>query len=66
MAKSYMEKYPRNTAGTLWVMKPVVKALKMLGKTIIHRPVTILYPYEKMWMPENYRGRPGLRFDRCV
>ncbi|MDR2845868.1 MAG: 4Fe-4S dicluster domain-containing protein [Candidatus Methanoplasma sp.] len=66
MAKEYLDKYPRNPARTLWVMKPVVKVLKMFGKTIIHRPVTILYPYENMWMPENYRGRPGLRFNKCV
>ncbi|MDR1405329.1 MAG: 4Fe-4S binding protein [Candidatus Methanoplasma sp.] len=64
--KKYLEKYPRSPARTLWVLKPVGKVLRMLGKTVIHRPVTILYPYEKMWMPENYRGRPGLRFDRCV
>lgn len=64
--KEYLEKYPRNPAKVLWVMKPIGKVLRMLGKTIIHRPVTILYPYEKMWMPENYRGRPGLRFDKCV
>ena len=65
----YKEKYmdsTRSPARTLWVMKPLGKVLRLLGKTIIHRPVTILYPYEKMWVPENYRGRPGLRFDRCV
>jgi NADH-quinone oxidoreductase, chain I len=66
MAKSYMEKYPKNPARTLWVVRPMAKALRILGKTIIHRPVTILYPYEKMWMPDNYRGRPGLKFDKCV
>jgi NADH-quinone oxidoreductase, chain I len=66
MAKSYMEKYPKNPARTLWVVRPMAKALRILGKTIIHRPVTILYPYEKMWMPDNYRGRPGLKFDECV
>jgi NADH-quinone oxidoreductase subunit I/NAD(P)H-quinone oxidoreductase subunit I len=67
MAKVYLgQKYPRSPAKTLWVMMPVYKVLRLFGKTIIHRPVTIMYPYEKMWMPENYRGRPGLRFDKCV
>ncbi len=64
--KEYLETYPRNPAKRLWVVKPIGKVLRMLGKTTIHRPVTILYPYEKLWMPENYRGRPGLRFDQCV
>ncbi|MDR3283054.1 MAG: 4Fe-4S binding protein [Candidatus Methanoplasma sp.] len=66
MTKEFLDKYPRNPARTLWIMKPVVKVLKLLFKTTIHRPVTILYPYEKMWVPDNYRGRPGLRFDKCV
>ncbi|MDR0523875.1 MAG: 4Fe-4S binding protein [Candidatus Methanoplasma sp.] len=66
MVKEYLDKYPRNPARTLWLMKPVAKVLKIFFKTIVHRPVTILYPYEKMWVPENFRGRPGLRFDRCV
>jgi NADH-quinone oxidoreductase subunit I/NAD(P)H-quinone oxidoreductase subunit I len=64
--KEYLEKYPRNPAKVLWVVKPIAKVLRIFGKTVLHRPVTILYPYEVMWMPENYRGRPGLRFDRCV
>jgi len=64
--KEYLDKYPRNTAKVLWVVKPFAVALKIFFKTIIHRPVTINYPYEIMWMPENYRGRPGLRFDKCV
>ena len=63
--KKYMDG-KRTPARTLWVMKPIWKVLRLFGKTVVRRPVTILYPYEKMWMPENYRGRPGLRFDRCV
>ena len=64
--KKYMEKYPTNTAKTLWVLKPIYRVLRLFAKTVVRRPMTILYPYEKMWMPDNYRGRPGLRFDKCV
>jgi len=63
--KKYMDT-ERSPARTLWVMKPLWKVFRLFCKTVVHRPVTILYPYEKMWMPENFRGRPGLRFDRCV
>ena len=66
MAMKYLDKYPKNLAKSLWIMKPVWTAFKLFCKTVVHRPVTVLYPYEKEWIPENYRGRPGLRFDRCV
>ncbi|MFA6951655.1 MAG: 4Fe-4S binding protein [Candidatus Methanomethylophilaceae archaeon] len=62
----FLKRYPRNTAKTLWVMKPIVKVFQLLGKTTVHRPVCILYPYEKMWVPDNYRGRPGLDFNMCL
>ena len=61
----YMEKYPKKFRGTGGI-RPLLAAFKNLFKTTFHRPVTILYPYEKEWVPDNYRGRPGLRFDRCV
>lgn len=66
MTMKYLEKYPRSTARGLWVLKPQWKVLRLFGKTVIHRPVTVLYPYEKEWVPDNYRGRPGLDFDKCV
>ncbi len=62
----FLKEYPKNPAKTLWVMKPIAKMFRFLGKTIVHRPVCILYPYEKMWVPDNYRGRPGLDFNACV
>lgn len=65
MAKKYLDKYPRKFRGT-GVFKPMMAGLKNMFKTTFHRPVTILYPYEKEWLPDNYRGRPGLRFDRCI
>lgn len=62
----FLKRYPRNPAKTLWVMKPLIKVFQLFCKTVVHRPVCILYPYEKMWVPDNYRGRPGLDFDKCV
>ena len=62
-AKPYKTK---NLAKSLWVVKPNWTVFKLFCKTVAHKPVTVLYPYEKEWVPENYRGRPGLRFDRCV
>ena len=67
MVIKYLDKYPKkNNARTLWVMKPMWVTLKKMFKTTFHRPVTIMYPYEKEWVPDNYRGRPGLKFDECL
>ena len=66
MTMKYLDKYPKNLAKSLWVLKPQWAVFKLFCKNIIHRPVTVLYPYEKEWVPENYRGRPGLRYDKCV
>lgn len=66
MPIKYLDKYPKNLSKSLWVIKPQLAVLKLFFKTIIHRPVTVLYPYEKEWVPENYRGRPGLIFDKCI
>ena len=66
MTIRYLDKYPKNLAKSLWVVKPSWTVFKLFCKTVAHRPVTVLYPYEKEWVPDNYRGRPGLRFDKCV
>jgi len=67
VAIKYLHKYPKGkNARTLWVLKPMWVTLKKMFKTTFHRPVTIMYPYEKEWIPDNYRGRPGLKFDECV
>jgi NADH-quinone oxidoreductase subunit I/NAD(P)H-quinone oxidoreductase subunit I len=65
MAMKYLHKYPKKFRGTGGI-RPILRVLRTMIKTTIHRPVTILYPYEKEWIPDNYRGRPGLRFDRCI
>ena len=66
MAIKYLDKYPKNLAKSGWVLKPMVTVFKLFAKTATRKPVTVLYPYEKEWIPDNYRGRPGLRFDKCV
>jgi len=67
MVIKYLNKYPKGKNGrSLWVMKPMWVTLKKMFKTTFHRPVTIMYPYEKEWVPDNYRGRPGLIYERCI
>lgn len=66
MSMKYLDKYPRSNARHLWVLKPQWAVLKLFLKNIPRRPVTVLYSYEKEWVPDNYRGRPGLIFDQCV
>ena len=67
MVIKYLDKFPKKrNARTLWVMKPMWVTLKKMFKTTLNRPVTIMYPYEKEWVPDNYRGRPGLKFDICL
>ena len=56
----------KNLAKRLWITRPLWTSLRVFSKTAAHKPVTVLYPYEKEWLPENYRGRPGLRFNQCV
>ncbi len=69
MVMEFLKKYPYDEnipRRTLWIMKPFVVVSKLFVKAVIHRDVAILYPYEDLWMPDNYRGRPGLRFDKCI
>lgn len=65
MPYKYLDKYPKKFRGT-GIIAPMWMALKRMVKSAIHRPVTIMYPYEKEWIPDNYRGRPGLVFEKCL
>jgi len=51
---------------TTWILKPFWLTLKQTFKASIHRPQTILYPWEKQVLPDVFRGRPGLIFDKCI
>ena len=59
MTMKYLDKYPKNLAKSLWVLKPQWAVFKLFCKNIIHRPVTVLYPYEKEWVPENWSTWAG-------
>ena len=65
MPYKFLNKYPKKFRVT-GIIRPIIAAVARIIKSTIHRPVTIMYPYEKEWVPDNYRGRPGLRFDRCL
>ncbi|HTY46700.1 MAG TPA: 4Fe-4S binding protein [Methanomassiliicoccales archaeon] len=32
----------------------------------LNRPVTVLYPWERLVIPDGYRGRPALVMDKCI
>ena len=51
---------------TGFLLKPLALTLKQTLKSTIHKPTTVLYPWEKLVLPDVYRGRPGLRFDKCI
>jgi NADH-quinone oxidoreductase subunit I/NAD(P)H-quinone oxidoreductase subunit I len=62
------ERKPRkkNIGVTGYILKPMYATLKETIRATIHRPNTVLYPWEKLVLPDNYRGRPGLIMDRCI
>ncbi|MCQ2084784.1 MAG: 4Fe-4S binding protein [archaeon] len=69
MTMEYLEKYRdgrHKNWKDLWIVGPIFRTFKLLVKTTIHRPVTVLYPYEALWNPDNYRGRPALDFNKCI
>lgn len=51
---------------TGFLIKPLALTLKQTIKSTIHKPTTVLYPWEKLVLPDVYRGRPGLIFDKCI
>ena len=46
MPYKFLNKYPKKFRGT-GIIVPVAMAVKRIIKSTIHRPVTIMYPYEK-------------------
>lgn len=51
---------------TGFVIRPMLVTLKQTFKSSIRRPTTVMYPWEKLKLPDVYRGRPGLIFDKCI
>jgi len=35
-------------------------------RTTVNKPVTILYPWEKLVIADGFRGRPGLVLEKCI
>ncbi len=51
---------------TGYIMKSMKVTLKVLWRCTKNRPNTILYPWEKLVYPDNYRGRPGIVLEKCI
>jgi len=51
---------------TGFIFKPMYLTLKQFVKASVHKPQTVMYPWEKLVLPDVYRGRPGLIFDKCI
>jgi NADH-quinone oxidoreductase subunit I/NAD(P)H-quinone oxidoreductase subunit I len=51
---------------TGYIFKPMKIVIKTLIRTSINRPNTILYPWEKLLMPDCFRGRPGIVLSKCI
>lgn len=66
MPMKILDKYANKKFKGQGIIVPMWASIVRMFKTTIHRPVTIMYPYEKEWVPDNYRGRPGLVFDKCL
>lgn len=63
------DKYVRDKEvpkSTGYIIKPLIVTLKQTIRSTIHRPNTVLYPWEKLELPDCYRGRPGLIMEKCI
>ena len=50
-----------------WVVRPMVRTAKQFVRSLIlGKPNTIMYPYEKLQLPQVYRGLQTLDFKRCI
>ncbi len=66
MPMKMLDKYANKKFKGEGIIVPMVASIRRMFKSTFQRPVTIMYPYEKEWVPDNYRGRPGLVFDKCL
>ncbi len=42
------------------------KMLRQVLKSILKKPVTIMYPYEKLEMPDKFRGKLKFSPEKCI
>ncbi len=48
------------------LLRPMAVVGRETIRTTIHSPNTVLYPWEKLVIPDGFRGRPGLVIDKCI
>ncbi|MFP4169762.1 MAG: 4Fe-4S binding protein [Methanomassiliicoccales archaeon] len=63
-AKRTVKKKPPKATGI--VLRPMAVTLKQTIRSTLHRPFTVMYPYEKLELPDCFRGRPGLIIEKCI
>jgi len=51
---------------TGYILKTMLVTFKGALRATKNRPCTILYPWEKLIYPDNFRGRPGIILDKCI
>jgi len=66
MAESKKTNRQKELGLTGFIFRPMWLTLKQTLKSSRHRPNTVQYPWEKLVLPDVYRGRPGLRFEKCI
>jgi len=66
MAEAKSSRKEKELGLTGFILKPMYITIKQFVKSSVHRPQTVLYPWEKLVLPDVFRARPGLVFDRCI
>jgi NADH-quinone oxidoreductase subunit I len=66
MAKDNKSKKSKELGLSGFILRPLYVTLRQTIKSTIHRPNTVMYPWEKLVLPDVYRGRPGLIFEKCI
>ncbi|MBN1109317.1 MAG: 4Fe-4S binding protein [Methanomassiliicoccales archaeon] len=51
---------------TGYIWKSLKVTFKVLWRCTKNRPNTVLYPWERLVYPDNYRGRPGIILEKCI
>ncbi|MHA1832677.1 MAG: NuoI/complex I 23 kDa subunit family protein, partial [Candidatus Baldrarchaeia archaeon] len=48
------------------MIKKLIQPFAVVFSHVLRRPHTIQYPYERLVIPSNYRGRHVLDMEKCV
>jgi len=49
-----------------YIADPMWVVIKTMVRATVHRSNTIMYPWEKLLMPDCFRGRPGIVLEKCI